>query len=143
MKNLCTSFALLLLVSLTAHAQCTASFTYSGDPSVNFSSTCSGATQPAYTWNFGNSGYSNLPNPTVTYSYAGNYTITLTYSDTLTSSCNATATAAITITNAPNPPCNAGFSNWVDTSNSQVVFNSVNNAYIVKWVWDFGDGNKD
>src|SRR4030042_5095896 len=63
---------------------------------VNFTGSATGGTSPySYSWTFGDGGTSTYQNPAHTYSSAGNYTATLTVTDS--SSRTASATASVTV----------------------------------------------
>ncbi len=90
-------------------------------------------------WEFGDGITSPLPNPTHIYNTAGNYTVTLTVVDT--AGCTNSITKPITI--IPQPNANFTFSQPA-CKDSEVTFNNLSLApwgYIVKCVWNFGDGN--
>ena len=96
----------------------------------------SSANVTGFNWSFpgGNPASSNLPNPSVTYSTAGTYSVTLIvnnslYSDTITLSNH------ITIFTLPT----AGFQS--DVNLAEVQFDNQSSSNSASYVWDFGDGN--
>lgn len=115
----------------------TASFTANNSSgcaplTVQFTSTSS-SNSSSFAWSFpgGTPGSSTLPNPSVTYSTPGTYTVTLTATNSAGSS---TATSTITV----NPGPSASFSSVVSGVN--VIFsNTSTNANT--YSWNFGDGN--
>ena len=107
------------------------SFTYSVvDRSVTFHQSTPGAT--ACTWEFGDGTSSNDTNPVHTYSYFGNYKVSLTASN----SCGS-ATYFETI-HVPCTEPSASFS--YNVSNLGVQFYDTSSSpYILSRYWDFGD----
>lgn len=87
--------------------------------------TTANSTISSWSWNFGDSGISNIQNPTHTYTTAGTYTVTLTVTNN--NSCVSTATNVITIN--PFPIVNAGANQTVCGNNSIVTLaGSITNA---------------
>ncbi len=90
-------------------------------------------------WQFGDGNSSSQISPSYTYTSAGNYTATLTITDT--AGCSNTISQSITIAAAPL----ANFSFTVPGCNqTTIIFNdltSVPAGFITKWIWNFGDGN--
>ncbi|MBI4931381.1 MAG: PKD domain-containing protein [Bacteroidetes bacterium] len=129
------------------NAQASFTFNSANDPTVSFTSTCSGASNPYYSWNFGDGSYSSSPNPIHIYSYSGTYIVCLSYGDTLNQNCSAYFCDTIVITNAPPPPpppvlpCDSSFTMYPDTSGSGWVWFYSNGNNNVSCSWDFGDGN--
>jgi PKD repeat protein len=65
---------------------------------VTFTSSTSGGSLPyTYAWDFGDSGTSNLKDPTHSYASAGTYTVALTVTDSLLNSDTETETGYITV----------------------------------------------
>ena len=89
-------------------------------------------------WNLSN-GISTQRNPTVTYTSAGNKTISLTVK-TLEGCISDTVYKSIYIN--PKPVISMSFNNAC--VNSIVNFSATDNGVnMAEWKWDFGDGNKD
>lgn len=138
---------LFLLPSVTGQlfAQCTAGFTNTiSGSTVNFTNTCSGAVTPFYYWNFGDGNYSSSANPSHTFSYNGTYNVCLQYyGDSTQPACSANFCDTVVIIGGSNPPCNATFTAYMDSSNpSNPIIQFYNqSAYNAQWLWDFGDGN--
>ncbi len=92
----------------------------------------------SYLWNFGNGQQSVEQNPSVLYSDAGNYTVSLTVTDTL--NCVNTVNYENYIkVHKPNPNFWANKTNIC--SGDSVVFTIVNQIdTLLSILWDFGDG---
>jgi len=137
-----------IFTSSFANAQCNAAYTYtinSGD-TVLFNDISTYSTSVIHSWDFGNGNsgsWANPPNPVQNYyPYAGKYNVCLTISDTMPTTCNSRYCDTITITNAPNYPCNATFTVQIDTSYVRFYSNQ-STFYGKKWFWNFGDGSYD
>ncbi len=94
-----------------------------------------------YFWDFGDGHTSQQPDPENTYDSPGDYQVTLTVQTT--DGCTATQTQTVTV----NPLPQAGFEYSEPTCVGDTIFflnlsNSPNGA-VVKWEWDFGDGNTE
>ncbi len=94
-----------------------------------------------YFWDFGDGHTSQQPDPENTYDSPGDYQVTLTVQTT--DGCTATQTQTVTV----NPLPQASFEYSQPTCVGDTIFflnlsNSPNGA-IVKWEWDFGDGNTE
>ncbi len=94
-----------------------------------------------YFWDFGDGHTSQQPDPENTYDSPGDYQVTLTVQTT--DGCTATQTQTVTV----NPLPQASFEYSEPTCVGDTIFflnlsNSPNGA-IVKWEWDFGDGNTE
>jgi PKD repeat protein len=96
-------------------------------------------------WDFGDGGIMtavNNPDISHVYTVPGTYTVILTVTDT--NGCINTLSKLITINPLPIAHFDAGASNCAGSS---VMFNDLSNTqgptsgYIVRWEWDFGDGN--
>lgn len=119
-----------------------ASFThsFSGNP-VSFTSTCSGAPNPSYYWDFGDGNSSALQNPVNIFPYNGIFNVCFTYSDS-GGWCDSTICDTVLITNASNPPCNLSVSHSYDSiPTTQIYFNWNSSIQPTQWFWDFGDGS--
>jgi len=107
----------------------------STNQSVQFTDTSTGS-PTSWHWTFGDSVFSELQNPTHSYSAAGTYTVTLTVTNAAGSN---TTTKAITVS-AVNAP-SAGFT-WAPASpntNQSVQFTDTSTGSPASWLWDFGD----
>jgi len=108
---------------------------------VNFTGSATGGTSPySYTWDFGDGASSNMKNPTHTYSQAGDFTATLTVTD----SKNNNDTKSIIINAVNTAPLTAAI---VTSPTSGVVPLTVNFTGFAtggkspySYTWDFGDG---
>ena len=94
-----------------------------------------------WSWNFGDGNTSTAQNPIHTYTSAGEYTVTLLVTDTITG-CTDTSTAMISVvfpvadfTASPVFGCGPLTVNFTDLSNS------FGGSSISSWSWNFGDGN--
>lgn len=115
------------------------SYTINANGNVSFFNATTPSVGVSYTWNFNNFFFSNLPNPTTTYTANGTYTVTLTASTN--SFCVSQATAVITITNVTSPcNLNANF-NYSQGSNGVVNFNNTTTGTTgsTTYQWSFGD----
>ena len=97
------------------------------------------ATIATYQWDFGDGGISNSSNPIHVYLATGVYSVTLSVVNT--SGIPSSATHYVMIEQLPiaffaytTPTCNNTPVQFIDLSSTM-------NGYIVKWRWDFGDGN--
>ncbi|MBK7215000.1 MAG: PKD domain-containing protein [Bacteroidales bacterium] len=93
----------------------------------------------SWSWAFGDGGTSPLQSPTHTYTTFGPFSVTLTVQDT--SGCENSITKIITI--IPQPIANFTSSSPA-CKESAIQFTSLSTApvgYIVRWTWQFGDGN--
>lgn len=103
--------------------------------SVSLTNTTTGATN--YTWDFGNGILSNQTNPTVTYSTAGVYTITLTATNA--SSCSSSASQKVTLLDKPVSSFTLVSATTQCVGNNSYAF--VNNSTNAStYLWNFGDG---
>ncbi|PHR46420.1 MAG: hypothetical protein COA32_11240 [Fluviicola sp.] len=94
----------------------------------------------AYSWDFGDGTYSNVPYPYHTYNSPGTYTACLTVWDANGgSNCADTICETITVT-GNNNNCDASF-NYLDTINGDTYFLPNNYDQNLSYWWDFGDGN--
>ncbi len=106
---------------------------------INFTDLSIGNGSPIFSWywNFGNSNYSSLQNPSYYYTTADTFNVTLTVKNT--KGCSNSQTHSITI----NP--NSSFAFTADTvcfgeqTSFQTLFTNPN-ITIVSSYWDFGDG---
>jgi PKD repeat protein len=125
-------------------SNCQASFTQSANPagSVTFTNTSTGAGANAqYTWSFGDGNQGTGVNASHTYQYNGVYMVCLTLNDFM-NNCYNTYCDSVVITGLSNPPCNAMFTAWPDSSNANAVyFYDQSSLNPIAWSWNFGDGN--
>ncbi len=116
----------------------------SGGPTANFSSTVnlltasftnSSSNSLTYSWDFGDGGSSNLPNPTHDYAADGTYTVVLTASNDCGTS---TFSQNVVITTEPG----AGFSvsTTIGCAVLTVNFTDISSGDPVSWEWDFPGG---
>ncbi len=94
----------------------------------------------SWDWDFGDgSAHSHIQNPDHLYSASGNHLATLTVTNT--GGCTHSVSQQVIVSPAPM----AGFSNSIgNCSGSAVSFSDLSfalNGYLVKWIWNFGDGN--
>ncbi|MBK7174308.1 MAG: PKD domain-containing protein [Bacteroidales bacterium] len=93
----------------------------------------------SWSWNFGDGGFSNARNTAHAYIAPGTYTVILTVTDT--AGCQNVVSHDVTINPLPVAHFDAGINNCAGAS---VTFNELTSTivgYVVKWEWDFGDGN--
>ncbi|MDQ3051177.1 MAG: PKD domain-containing protein, partial [Bacteroidota bacterium] len=109
-------------------------------PSINFFNTSSYPSGSEFSWNFGDNGTSELPNPSHLYSLPGNYPVTLTISTP--AGCTATLSQPVEITFFPLPVADFSYAPSVtNVFNGRVDFVD-ESEYAVSWFWEFGDGGK-
>jgi PKD repeat protein len=93
----------------------------------------------SWEWDFGNGQtYSGQNPPSITYSTAGTFTITLTVSNGLSST---SATRIVTVTLPPGPVAGFTANPTSGTSPLIVSFTDSSTGTIAIWEWDFGDGD--
>lgn len=90
-------------------------------------------------WNFGDGQTANGPNVAHQYSSTGDFTVTLTVTDT--SGCQNVVQDTIEIHPLPVAHFDAGLSNCAGASVTFTNQSSSSNGFIVRWEYDFGDGN--
>ncbi len=135
------SVSVLINVTNTSPS-CQANFTQLPDSTnsqlINFTDLSTGNIIIWY-WDFGDGSNSSTTNPSHYYTTAGNYSVTLTVSDSL-GTCYDSIVKNITV-NANQPQCQANFSYNISTSNNlSVTFTDQSTGYPYAWLWDFGDG---
>jgi PKD repeat protein len=121
-----------------------ASFTAAPDAndplSVQFTSQVTGNIV-IYSWDFGDGGTNNDPNPRHTYAAAGTYNVTLTVTDANGATTNATQQVTVTAPAATAAPLTLEIGatpTEVDPLTYQ--FSATTNGSLVTYTWDFGDG---
>ena len=92
-----------------------------------------------WSWNFGDGNFSTFQNPTHTFAGVGNYTVTLTITDT--NGAVGSVTHVVTIQKLPvanfayaTPNCSNDPVHFTDLSSTE-------NGFIRYWIWNFGDGS--
>ena len=103
---------------------------------VTFTENCSPGTD-SYAWTFGNGQNSTSANPTMTYSTAGTYTVTLT-SENTANGCSDVATEIITVIAAQVPSFTSSLS--IGCNPSTVTFTNTS-PFNGTFTWDFGNGS--
>ena len=133
--------SLILLINVTGlRAQVpVASFTASSDSGcaplvVHFTNTSAGAT--SFSWTLGNGNNSSLPNPSASYTSAGNYVVTLIA--TSATGQKDTATRTITIVGNPQVDFSANILSACEDDHTISFTNFTTGA--ISYIWDFGDG---
>ena len=109
---------------------------------INFSdqSTANNSTVTQWQWDFGDGTNSTLRNPSKTYSLPNTYTVTLHV--TSAAGCLSTiATKNITVNPLPTANFNVSAPNCINQNITFTDASAANAGNIVKWSWDFGDGN--
>ncbi len=118
-----------------------ASFTYSCNGltcSFTDASTDSDGTIVAWSWNFGDRGYSTEQNPTHTYKRYRSYNVTLTVTDS--DGAKDSFSQVVTTTPGNNPPNAAFTSNCNDLTCTFTDASTDGDGTITSWSWSFGDG---
>ncbi|MGI6343425.1 MAG: PKD domain-containing protein [Bacteroidales bacterium] len=109
-----------------------------GNPTVFNSTSSAGVIH--WLWDFGDGNASNIANPEHIYTVAGTYYVTLTVTDT--NGCSNTASRTLTVNAGPQPMYT--YNQPLCASDSVVFINvtpPVIGGHIVRYEWDFGDGN--
>ncbi len=96
------------------------------------------ATIASRLWQFGDGATSTLPSPTHTYTAAGNYTATLTVTDT--AGCSNTISKVLAIAAAPMVNFTSSAPGCSQTSVTFTDLTTVSTGYISSRTWNFGDG---
>jgi PKD repeat protein len=105
---------------------------------INFLNSSSGAI--SYIWDFGNGDTNSIINPSYSYSYSGDYPITLVAYNS--SGCSDDTTISpLSIYPTPILSANSDTSFICDSSHSFTFSGNSSNSTILSWDWDFGDGN--
>jgi len=92
----------------------------------------------SYNWDFGDSSFSYIPNPSHTYTAAGNYIACLTVVDSA-NSCTDTYCVTVTVNGGGSGNCSALFS--YQNAAVGTYFSAGANTNNLFYFWDFGDGN--
>ena len=94
-----------------------------------------------YFWNFGDGTTSAIQNPSHTFASNGTYSVCLTVSSSVDSTCYNTSCQTITIGGNPASGCSASFQILQDSTNASnfYLYMSSNNNNL-NYSWDFGDG---
>jgi PKD repeat protein len=114
----------------------------SGDTPLNVAFTDNTTNNPtSWSWDFGDGATSTVQNPSHTYNTAGNYTVSLTS----TNSCGSDTQTKVDYITVTDPPCNlpvAGFSGTPTSGDTplNVAFTDNTTNSPTSWSWDFGDG---
>ena len=107
--------------------------------SVRFTDKSEGAT--AWKWNFGDGNTSTEQNPLHTYSKAGQYTVTLTISNSAGSNI-VTKNSYVSVKNSLEVPVSAfSASTTLGKAPLNVSFTDMSTGSPTSWKWNFGDGN--
>ena len=109
---------------------------------VNFTdqSTAANSTVTQWLWNFGDATTSTSQNPVKNYSSAGTYTVTLTITSAI--GCVSTLANRTVIVNAlPTANFNVSAPACATRNITFADASSPNSGNLVKWTWNFGDGN--
>jgi len=108
---------------------------------TDLSTAGAGNTNTTWLWDFGNGTTSTLQNPFVTYTTAGNFTITLR----VTNDKGCTRTISLPNYIAVTPGVTSTFTNTLPTvCNPPATISFTNNSSgppVLSYLWDFGDGN--
>ncbi|HEV8272558.1 MAG TPA: PKD domain-containing protein [Chitinophagaceae bacterium] len=109
---------------------------------VNFTdqSTAANSTVTQWLWNFGDATTSTSQNPVKNYTTAGTYMVTLTVTSAI--GCISTTAIRTVIVNAlPTANFNVSAPACVTRNITFTDASSPNSGNLVKWTWNFGDGN--
>lgn len=138
----CTDIA-VQTITVSTTCSLSPSFTYSYNPTgnVSFTSTSTGTTSSTIvSWDFGDGTYGTGQTVSNSYSFNGNYTVTMMLSDTVSGFCYDSISQVINVTNLP-CTANSNFSLWKDSSMAYTW-----DAYcpyqpnVVGATWSWGDG---
>ncbi len=126
--------------TITIEEAPTTAFTFNNvcnGQATTFTDATTGSNLTTWSWDFGDGATSTEPSPTHTYVNPGKYPVTLTVDNSLGCSTSFTDT----VYNHAIPV--VGFSNDLACSSAPVQFTDqsvVQDASLVAWEWDFGDG---
>ncbi len=128
------------MVYVGSTGNCMASFYFQPNPNsyeISFFDTSIG-NPTMWTWHFGDDTFSNEQNPIHTYTYAGEFVVSLTIQNA-DSSCYSTFTQLVSVGGSTG--CFAWFQPEFDPTNgNNVTFHDMSMGNIENWFWDFGDG---
>ncbi len=117
--------------------------TYSGKSYTFISSSTIASGNMNYLWDFGDTTFSTLINPTHTYQNDGTYNVVLNVVSDL--GCSSIKNYAITITSSDTsvvePKFTVNKSNQCVANNSFVFINQTNLSQVLNFYWEFGDGS--
>jgi PKD repeat protein len=142
-RKILLTVALALITTLVYSQNPVASFTVNDSAgcaplSIQFTNTSTNATN--YLWDFGNGNTSTLPNPSITYTVLGSYTITLIAINANTNQADTLIVIDhINVLEPPDADFNASATNVCVNSGTVSFTNTSVNS--ISWIWDFGDGN--
>ena len=119
-----------------------AAFTFSPpapqpNQTVTFTDTSTGG-PTSWTWNFGDGFSSSLENPTHSYTFAGNYTVSLTAQN---SSGPSFVSQSVVVAQGAAPVAAFTFSPPAPQPGQSVAFTDTSSGGPTSWSWDFGDGD--
>ena len=109
---------------------------------VNFTdqSTAANSTVTQWLWNFGDATTSTSQNPVKNYAAAGTYTVTLTITSAV-GCISTTATRTVIVNALPTASFNVSAPACATRNITFTDASSPNSGNLVKWTWNFGDGN--
>ncbi|CAN5124686.1 hypothetical protein BH09BAC1_BH09BAC1_10950 [soil metagenome] len=148
---LCTNRYCQTVTVGNTNTSCNAAFTYTAAPinhlELSFANTSTGVTNSTttYRWEFGDSTFSSLRNPTHTYSHAGNYHVCLivTVRDSQQNVVCVDDYCTNVTVNTAATPCNASFTAAVAPINHlEVKFTNTSTGVantFASYAWSFGD----
>ncbi len=113
----------------------------SGNLPLNVAFTDNTTGEPTeWNWNFGDGTYSTQQNPVHTYSAAGNYTVTLTATNTAGANTITEMNYVIVEPALQKPIANFWGSPKSGNASLNVTFNDISTGEPTAWNWSFGDG---
>ena len=92
-----------------------------------------------WNWDFGDGNFSNIQNPTHTFSGPGTYTVILTITDT--AAAVGSSTHFVTIQPLPTPNFSYNIPNCQNEPVQFINLSSTLYGYLTTWIWNFGDGS--
>lgn len=123
------------LAAFTADTACLGSPTQFTDQSVANSGSII-----TWDWNFGDgSPHQFIANPLHTYAYPGTYQVTLTVTNS--GSCSKSITNSVKVNDVPFAAFTYSTQSCANAPVSFMDQSTTPQGYIVKWIWNFGDGN--
>ena len=133
--------------SIKVVAPITANFVYTStgclSDSVHFVDSSNGNGQQLvnWVWHFGNGTTDSVENPAKLYSVAGNYLDTLRAINAI--GCYADTVKTVPLSTTPIVQFNVSDTTCVNGTVTFTDLSSINVGTLVKWYWDYGNGNKD